>query len=372
MSQEPTPPQSPDEKRWYSHFVTPKNLVVTTTLIITIILMNWRVPTRVQMALTVDRAEFTVGSTSSTRILDAVPFHSLHLENFQTLSFHPQVLEVADPRQYDLQADRFPPSAWRPLPTQGTVTIQPKAHQASSSITFEQPGKEEPSSSRLDPIWVSQGSVVVFERAGFQANTITVQAEGSSNRATLTFSGTIDMVLDAGELMGIMGKPPFPDQESLTYRVRLSSSNPSIEIIGNDQSLTLTITSDEGAFQHLFSQDAIPVTQLEFSHQNEVGNRASALVTTTTISYPDFPDIPPASIEPPDFIGLSDLQAFHIKTVQWNPAQPGFHMVLDGIAGHIRSGVEDMPLDHRLTKFDTLWHNPRIHQLLKIGKEVAG
>ncbi len=109
----PTESPTPSEKPSLPALIfTPKNLLVGTVLLIAIILMNWRIPTRVQATLTVDRAEFTVSHAPSSRILDAVSFHSLHVENFESLSFQPAILQVADPRQYNFESDTFPESAW--------------------------------------------------------------------------------------------------------------------------------------------------------------------------------------------------------------------------------------------------------------------
>ncbi len=367
-TESPTPSEKPSLR---AQIFTPKNLLIGTVLLIAILLMNWRIPTRVQATITVDRAEFTVSHAPSSRILDAVSFHSLHVENFESLSFQPAILQVADPRQYNFESDTFPESAWTSLLLDGEVEVVPIKEGESLSVTFEQSPSSSSGSRRLDPIWVEEGSVIILERPPQASHSLSIKTVGPSQRATFTFSDTIDMIVDGGLLKGA-ASPHFAPTDSMTYRIRLASTHPSVVITGGQQPLTLTFSSDAQSLEHFFSEGAIPVSAIAFTHQNEMGNHATALTAPGTLSFPDFPDMDSAVIKPPDFIGFDDLRTFSIKTIQWDDDHQGLRFELDGIVGHIRSGQEQLATDHRLTQFDALWHNPRIRQLFTIGQEVAG
>lgn len=366
---EPTPQSEAPSLR--AQVFSPKNLLIGTVLLIAILLMNWRIPTRVQATLTVDRAEFTVGHSPSSRILDAVSFHSLHVENFESLSFQPDILQVGDPRQYNFEFDSFPESAWTSLLLDGEVEVVPMKEGGSLSVTFEQFPTSLLGSRRLDPIWVEEGSVIILERPPQESHSLSIKTVGASQRATFTFSEEIDMIVDGGILKGA-ASPPFSPTDSMTYRIRLASTNPSVIITGGPHPLTLTINSEAQSLEHLFSDGAIPVSAIAFTHQNEMGNHATALTAPGTLSFPDYPDMTTSVIKPPDFIGFDDLRTFSIKTIQWDDEHQGLRFDLDGIAGHVRSGIEQLATDHRITQFDALWHNPRIRQLLTIGEKVAG
>ncbi len=56
-------------------------------------LMNWPVPTRVQIDLVVDRVAFSLAGTQPVPILDnAVGFHTLSIESFESITFKPAKL----------------------------------------------------------------------------------------------------------------------------------------------------------------------------------------------------------------------------------------------------------------------------------------
>ena len=50
-------------------------------VVVVVALMNWRIPTRVQVELTADRAMFTVGGTDTAQILNTVGCHN-YIINF--------------------------------------------------------------------------------------------------------------------------------------------------------------------------------------------------------------------------------------------------------------------------------------------------
>src|SRR5207245_1908894 len=77
-----------------------------------LLLAAWRIPTRVQLNLTVDRMVFKLSGTRATPILEPVGFRSLAIENFKSFAFDPQRIQVADPRKYQEHKGGFLPNAW--------------------------------------------------------------------------------------------------------------------------------------------------------------------------------------------------------------------------------------------------------------------
>jgi hypothetical protein len=92
--------------------VTLPALVVS---VVGLILVFWRIPTRVQVELTVDRASFTIGGSDATPILNSVGFQSLAVAQFAGIEFSPEQFEVADPARYIPTEGRYPESVWTPL-----------------------------------------------------------------------------------------------------------------------------------------------------------------------------------------------------------------------------------------------------------------
>jgi len=78
----------------------------------TLTLMIWRIPTQVQVELTVARALFTIGGSNATPILNSVGFQFLTVAQFAGMAFSPEQLEVADPTRYISTEGCYPESAW--------------------------------------------------------------------------------------------------------------------------------------------------------------------------------------------------------------------------------------------------------------------
>ena len=72
------------------------------------------------------------------------------------------------------------------------------------------------------------------------------------------------------------------------------------------------------------------------------------------------------------FMGCSNYpecrytEKFRIEEIALNRQNGGIQFRLDGLAGHIRSGPPEFLKDHRLTRFDALWQNPRLVILFSI------
>src|SRR5262245_32320660 len=130
-------------------FTLPTVVVVVAVLL----LLHWRMPTRVRVDLTVDRAVFTVEGADATPVLNAVGFRSLTVEKFARIVFHPTHFEVADPAQYILAEDRYPESAWTSLPVASPVEITGEDATLLPAVTLESTRVGLEAVGRLDRIW---------------------------------------------------------------------------------------------------------------------------------------------------------------------------------------------------------------------------
>ena len=84
------------------------------------------------------------------------------------------------------------------------------------------------------------------------------------------------------------------------------------------------------------------------------------------ITYPDYPKIGNVSVKGSDFIGLDQFETFHITEIALVAKPKGMRFRLDGMANHVKTGSVQFAKDHRLTRFDTLWHNTRVTVLFAI------
>lgn len=398
-------------------------LILPTILValVVLFLMIWRIPTRVELDLTVERAKFTVDApeTTSTLVLNSVDFQSIGVEKFTSIKLEPKILEVADPSQYDLTKDHFPVSAWKalslttpeitiskrndlsvpiailesskggvktqksPTPVQvsqgSLVTLEFRGDQ-NQTITIKLAG-ETPNAvlsisakevnvkalGTLDPIRASHGSDVTLQVAGKSNSTITIQLEtkdvSSVLSVVLAIPGTFQLTTDNTSIRGI-GMLPY-QKDSLTYRVQAREDNPFVLLKGTG-SLGINVQIPLQEKDSFFSTVAIPISALDLTRQDDSGNRVSAVVTGGEISYPDYPNIKKVLFEAPDFVVLDQLEQFHIKKMSLDSLRKGIRLRLGGTAGLIMTKSGVFLKDRRLSKFDNLWQNPRLIILFSI------
>jgi hypothetical protein len=349
-------PQAGILKRLYQLLTKPLVLLILPTLLlagVTMSLQRWRLPTRIDISLYADRAHFRIGGRERVLILNSVGFQSLTVEKFSRITFSPAKLEAADPAMYMPFEDRFYQSAWKLISMPSPCVVTPLSERLMPSVTLEGVNSDA-SAGTLDRLRAEPESEVTLEVRG-TGRDVTAQLEGKEPVAAVSFKGSFQLITNAAVITGIQSG--YAETESATYRARLSDSRPEIEVVGQPADLTLVLSVSPNKTHDLFPREAIPVTALDFTRQEETGNRVSALVNVGEISYPDFPSLPKAAFHAPDLIGLNQLEGFRIEKIALDPATKGLWFRLNGIAGHIWTGSREFVRDHRLTSLEVLWGN---------------
>ncbi len=346
-------------------------LILPTLLVLMVVLglMAWRIPTRVQIDLTVDRVEFTVGEVDGgwKNLLGALDFESLTIRNFSRARLVPHSISVADPQQYDFEKDTYPASAWRPV-----TLAQPSVHLTAGdaarhpAVTIRgEAGSEQ--GGRLDAVALATGSSVVLERAGGSGASLTMSIRAERPGIRLTPTTVFEAATQHTRLEGVVDRSPA-ESEGLTYRVSLKTSQPTVEVEGDEGALAMTIRPLGGSGDLFKGDEALAVTALDLFKQGSTGGRVSGLTEGRegVMRYPEFPDLAAVRFSHPDVVAIEELDRFAIKEVEWSSKAPGIRLVLDGVAGRLATRSGDFSRDHRLTQFDRLWHNPRLMSLLAI------
>lgn len=409
-------------KRKRVHALLLLSLPTVVLAVAALLLMTWRVPARIQVDLTVEKATLTVGNSEpmSTRILNSVDFQAITFENFISITFQPEKLEIANPMKYDFAEDRFPESAWIDLAlSDQKVSIKKRDDSQHPMVTLESAMAVSEASERNDLMRGTQGNVVTLEVGGDQNQRINIKVAGQDPRAVLSIVmkdsetkaiGTLDPIqatygsevalqvrdnqsqqltiqvkdkhptailsttLSIGEpfqliadncLVSDVDESQFHEEQSLTYRARLRSDNPFVELTGTG-SLTIKVRIPPQGSVNLFSRAAIPVKALDFTRQDETGNRVSALIKGGEINYPDYPKIDKVSFQAPAFVGVHPLENFHITEISVDQKRNVMRFRLDGIARHIMTSTINFRKDHRLSLFDIVCQNPRLLLLFSI------
>jgi hypothetical protein len=336
-------------------------LLTLVVVSVVLVLMAWRIPTKVQVDLTVSRVVFTMGETDSVPILHAVPFQSITVEKFARIEFSPEKLEVANPAQQT--AGRYREATWTPLTVTPPVVITGENEILQPVVTLESV-KGANTVWSLDQTWVRPGSEVSLEVRGTQPIALTLTVDRQESAVVLSLHEPFQLLTDYSRVSGITDSPYQAD--SLIYRTQLPNHNPFVEVRGQPHVLVLTLTMSLEKITHLLSQGGILATALDFTRQNASGAPETALVKDGEITYPDYPPMGNVLVKASDFIGLDRLKQFRIEEMALDPKDKGIRLRLNGIAGHVRTGSLGFPTDHRLTRFDTLWQNRPLRILVSI------
>lgn len=329
-----------------------------------LLLMTWHIPTRVELDITANRVEFVLGGTSSTYILNLLKFQSLTIEKFAQITLNPEKLELAEPAQYIEPEDRYPESAWTSLTLTAPVVITGQDQRLQPAVTVEsvKPGLE--AAGTLDRVWGKPGADVTLEVRDARRAALTAKIEAQESSVTLLLHEPFQLIIEYGSISGLTESPYIAD--SMTYRAQLPNHSPDLRITGQPSSLVLMVTISSKQVVDLSPKGGIPVTALDFTRQNVKGERETSLVEVGELTYPDYPEIERIPLKASDFIGLGGLKKFRIEQIMLDPERKGARFRLNGVATDIGTGSREFSKDRRLTRFDTIWQNPRLVILFSI------
>ena len=336
-------------------------------LVMALALMYYPTPTHISMEAAVSRAEMTLGTFPTQQILNPLEIETISFGKFSKIELHPSSLRVADPNQYNVETDSFPPAAWQPLTMFGYVRISPQTQ--GNLVTIQPADPSRKILGILDPIHVREESNVIFEVDEHDPQTVTIKISGPETRVIFTPTQPFEVIADETNVDGIKDFP-FPDEPSLTFRPELPEHGSKIEIQGTDQHLILILKVSLSSGNQIFAEHPITIKTLDLSRQDASGNRVTALVTPGVLRYPDFPDLSAHTIPATEYVSIEPKKVMTIKRMTLLTDKPGFMLLLDGTAKHIQSGSAEFPLDHRLSKFDELWNNAKVKLLFGLWKDI--
>jgi hypothetical protein len=254
------------------------------------------------------------------------------------------------------------PNSLKPLSVIGSKSHA--GHQDSTRhprVTVERLNRNEQKTFHLDAMAVAPKTHVTLETRGGKNGGLneglTVKVAGQDS-VSLSFREPLKLIADHSELRGL-GDMPFQRYDELTYRVRLPDRASWIEVAASSDGPILSPTFASGqSTTPIFSR--IPVTTLDFTKQESSGERVSALTGEGTMTFPDYPHLGTVPIKKNEAIGLEQLNRFTIQEISLTAKASGMHLVADGMAKQIRTKDGQIPVQHRLTALDALWHNARL------------
>lgn len=333
--------------------VIPLTLVWISTL--------WHLPTRVQLELETARLAFTLGGEERREILNSsVPFSSLVIEDCDTLQLAAEKLEIADPGQLvpGTQAGEiphFPASAWREIKPTNPVKLS--CHDPSAKLVLKHPDPPAAGLGLLDRIRVAPGSQVILEVSPSQEPALSLEVETPQN-LNLALGSDLELVTEFVKAEGLA--VPFQG-DLLTWRVRLPESRRTLAITSGEHGMILIVTPARGQTAELFPERLkLPLASLELSEENpQEKSLASSLRDKASLSYLDYPAVPPVTIEKDEAIDLSGLSQAQLRSLELNAEKGTLHVVFDGIAKRVATGDRTSTRDNRLTLYHTFRYSWR-------------
>ena len=337
-------------------------------------LMQWHLPTRIEVDLLVDRVALTVAATAGSPALRGVDLidgghvRLVQVEGVESVRFDPGALEIADESRYDTGSGRFPEDAWRPLPVTGEMLLQRAAEAGGidPSVILQSDDPRIPGT--LEMVRAQPGTRVVMalDQSGDQS-LLTLDLAAPGALVDLVFPASLLLFAESMTLAGPQTETEAANGLSLRAP---RATNTLVSVLGSERGLVLQAEPADSA-DSLLGEASIPVSALDFTRQTVTGERSSTLIGGGELTYPDLPGKAALILEPNEFVGLGDqsLEKARIESIRVEEAggRIGLRLILDADVSRVRIGTPEHPRDARLNGFDWLRHEQTLAALSAIA-----
>lgn len=306
------------------------------------------------------RIQFSVVTKGEDRRLtDTLAFDALTVQNIGRISFSPDRLLVADPRDYDLVSDTYPLKAWVDLPVNGQrIQLMPDTSGAFPEVTFESPEGKGRVAGVLDGIILTQDTVVTLEVTEDNSIIWVLRTQEGQQRAVLSNVQAIALI-ETGLRLSDDIAVPIPKKQGLTYQALYENQPGTMEVIGQGRELVMILRESHFTPKPVFSRSVLPVRSVDFSWQDPgTGERKIPQEFEGTVEYLNPRGMPPVNIQHHSFLTLDDLDHFEITAIKVNPASHTFAVEMQGEAGYLKTGTFQNPHDLRPTVYDVIRLSP--------------
>jgi|GEM_PF-1431443 len=319
------------------------------------------------------RIEFlVVPASGDTRLTEELSFDRLTFQHIGKLSLSPDRLLVADPAEYDMDSDSYPPKAWQDLAIHGkTVQFAADRPSISSEIAIETTEHKEAVAGQLDGLVLTDEAVVSMEISRDHAVTWSIRTKQGRQRVVMSRIHAVQLIQT-----GLKASPglsiPFPQDQELTYQVIFEHKPGTIELFGQDEALVMVLqeTGDrekEAAPKKLIFHSVLPIQAVDFSWQDPgTGERKSPEGFAGTVAYLNPQGMPSVTIGENEFLTLEDLEHFEITSISIDPNSQQLVVDLKGQAGYVKVGTAGNPQNLRPTLFDKIRYSPLFEPVSKL------
>lgn len=311
------------------------------------------------------RIEFQVTpELDDKRLTNSLTFDTLTFQNVEKFSASPDRLLVADPAEYDMDSDSYPPKAWLDIPINGrTVQFGADRPSISSEMTLETMEHKEVVAGRLDPIILTDDAVVSMEVSDTNAVTWSIRTKQGRQRVVLTGIHSVQLIQS-----GLKASPglsiPFPQDQELTYQVIFENKPGTMELFGQDKAFVLVLNEQPRQKKgtgpkELISHSVLPLGAVDFSWQDPgTGERKPPEGFVGTVEYLSPQGMPPVAIGEDAFLTLEQLDHFEITSINLDRDSHQLVVDLQGEAGYVKTGTSGNSQNLRPTLFDHIRFSP--------------
>ncbi len=330
-------------------FILLPTMVISATALA---LMGWRLPTRVQLDLVVDRMSFAVAGDQPVDFpAQPLKFRVLSIENYDQIRFSPE--------RFTLGSSEDPGAAV--TSRLGEVTLS-GATDAIPVLTIASADRQARAAGRLESIALTPGCEVTLQAANSGGPSLTVRVDGEDLSTNVLPMGTLDLSATGTSMVG--GNRRASDANALHMRVTLPPHAPYLAVQGERRPFVVSATLD--STEPISLAVGVRIARAEFLKQGRAGAPETAVVAPGQIGYPDYPGIAAIALRTTDLVGVGDLRDVSLSRLKLDPERGGLELRLEGVAGKIDIVSAGARRDHRLSLFDMLWHGTRTAVLFAI------
>lgn len=328
-------------------------VVLLFPLLIPTFFMDNPVPTHIRADFTVNRFAFMVNDRVE---LKSIQFESMDVRKFARIEMNPTQLAVKE-------AD----STWRPLKlTELPLVITPVPGMLSEATIIV---------GKLENFSINPGTKVILETQ-----------ENSPQRLTITMSNLIysqpisllysnEKPFELRTKHGQVSSIELPRQNEMTFKATLPDpSNPYIEILSQPNALELSlVVKDEGRPFSIFSNNVIPVTNLELVWTDRDRKEHTSLMEEGEISYVGYSEKKDVSlkVKDTDFIKFGESDELQIEKAIFDPTHPSIKLRVQGVVSEatLRPSLTFPKQDLRLTRYDKLLEEVKVVKIIIENRE---
>lgn len=332
-----------------------------------------RIDPVISVHLETSRIEFQVTpGLDNKRLTNSLTFDTLTFQNVGKFSVSPDRLLVADPAEYDMDSDSYPPKAWLDIPINGrAVQFGADRPSISSEMTIETTDHKESVAGQLDSIVLTDDAVVSMEVSHDNAVTWSIRTRQGRQRVVMSGIHSVQLILS-----GLKASPglsiPFPQDQELTFQVIFENKSGTIELFGQDKAFVLVLNEQksqkkENIPKALISHSVLPIEAVDFSWQDPgTGERKPPEGFVGTVEYLSPQGMPPVAIGKDAFLTLEQLDHFEITSISLDPDSHQLGVDLQGEAGYVKTGTSGNSQDLRPTLFDLIRFSPLFEPVSKL------